>query len=113
MTLGAYTLKSFDPNGQWHLWERRDDWQRSSTGGMGEPAAKYVFYKNFGDEQTRTLAFIKNQYDVDTFMSPDSIAAAQKQNPLDQDLLQDHALPRHGRCLLVRHHHEPAESPVG
>ena len=82
VTLGAYTLKSFDPNGQWHLWERRDDWQRSSTGWMGEPAAKYVFYKNFGDEQTRTLAFIKNQYDVDTFMSPDGIAAAQKQNPL-------------------------------
>ncbi len=82
VTLGAYTIKSFDPNGQWHLWQRRDDWQRSSTGALGMPAAKYVFYKNFGDEQTRTLAFIKNQYDVDTFMSPDSIAAAQKQNPL-------------------------------
>lgn len=80
VTLGAYTLKSFDPNGQWHLWQRRDDWQRSSTGWMGEPVAKYVLYKNFGDEQTRTLAFIKNQYDVDTFMSPDGIAAAQKQN---------------------------------
>src|SRR5439155_22684799 len=49
-------------------------------GSLGEPAAKYVFYKNFGDEQTRTLAFIKNEYDVDSFMSPDSIAAAQKQN---------------------------------
>jgi peptide/nickel transport system substrate-binding protein len=82
VSLGAYTLKSFDPNGQWHLWERREDWQRSSTGWMGEPAAKYVFYKNFGDEQTRTLAFIKNQYDVDTFMSPDGIAAAKKQNEL-------------------------------
>ncbi len=82
ISLGAYVLKSFDPNGQWHLWERREDWQRSSTGWMGEPAAKYVFYKNFGDEQTRTLAFIKNQYDVDTFMSPDGIAAARKQNKL-------------------------------
>jgi peptide/nickel transport system substrate-binding protein len=80
VTLGAYTIKSFDPNGQWHLWQRRDDWQRSSTAALGQPAAKYVFYKNFGDEQTRTLAFIKNEYDVDTFMSPDSIAAAQKQN---------------------------------
>lgn len=82
VSLGAYTLKSFDPNGQWHLWERREDWQRSSTGWMGEPAAKYVLYKNFGDEQTRTLAFIRNQYDVDTFMSPDGIAAAKKQNNL-------------------------------
>src|SRR5579859_1649077 len=81
VTLGPYTLKGFDPTGQWHLWQLRDDWQRSAWGWMGQPAAKYVFYKNFGDEQTRTLAFIKNQYDVDTFMSPDSIQAAQKQNP--------------------------------
>lgn len=81
VTLGPYTIKAFDPNGQWHLWQLRDDWQRSAWGALGKPAAKYVFYKNFGDEQTRTLAFIKNQYDVDTFMSPDSIQAAQKQNP--------------------------------
>lgn len=81
VTLGAYTLKSFDPNGQWHLWERREDWERSATAALGEPGPKYVFYKNFGDEQTRTLAFIRNEYDVDTFMSPDSIEAAKKQNP--------------------------------
>lgn len=81
VTLGAYTLKSFDPNGQWHLWERREDWERSANGALGMPAPKYVWYKNFGDEQTRTLAFIKNEYDVDTFMSPDSIDAAKKQNP--------------------------------
>jgi peptide/nickel transport system substrate-binding protein len=81
VTLGPYTIKAFDPTGQWHLWQLRDDWQRSSWGALGQPAATYVFYKNFGDEQTRTLAFIKNQYDVDTFMSPDSIEAAKKQNP--------------------------------
>ncbi len=81
VTLGPYTIKSFDTTGQWHLWQRRDDWQRSAWGALGQPAAKYVLYKNFGDEQTRTLAFIKNQYDVDTFMSPDSIQGAQKQNP--------------------------------
>jgi peptide/nickel transport system substrate-binding protein len=80
VTIGPYTIKSFDPNGQWHLWQLRDDWQRSAWGDLGQPQAKYVYYKNFGDEQTRTLSFIKNQYDVDTFMSPDSIAAAQKQN---------------------------------
>jgi peptide/nickel transport system substrate-binding protein len=93
VTLGAYTIKSFDPNGQWHLWQRRDDWQRSSTGALGEPGPKYVFYKNFGDEQTRTLAFIKNEYDVDTFMSPDSIEAAKAQNPNVQTFAK--TLPYH------------------
>jgi peptide/nickel transport system substrate-binding protein len=80
VTLGPYTVKEFDPNGFWQLWVRRDDWQRSSWGWMGEPKPKYVLYKDFGPEETRSLAFIQNKYDVDTFMSPDSIKAAQAKN---------------------------------
>lgn len=80
VTLGPYTVKSFDPNGFWQLWERREDWQRSAWGWMGEPKAKYVLYKDFGTEETRTLAFVQNKYDVDTFMSPDSIQAAKTRN---------------------------------
>jgi peptide/nickel transport system substrate-binding protein len=81
VTLGPYTVKSFDPNGFWQLWELRSDWQRSGWGNLGQPKAKYVLYKDFGSEETRTLAFSKNQYDIDTFMSPDSIQAAQAKNP--------------------------------
>ncbi len=80
VTLGPYVVKSFDPNGFWQLWQRRDDWQRSSWGWMGEPKPKYVLYKDFGPEETRSLAFIQNKYDVDTFMSPESIKAAQAKN---------------------------------
>jgi peptide/nickel transport system substrate-binding protein len=80
VTLGPYVVKSFDPNGFWQLWEKRDDWKRSSWGWMGEPKPKYVLYKDFGTEETRTLAFIQNQYDVDTFMSPDSIQSAKSRN---------------------------------
>lgn len=80
VTLGPYTMHSFDPNGFWQLWERREDWERSSYGFMGEPAPKYVLYKGFGPEETRVLAFVQNQYDIDTFMSPDSIKAAQARN---------------------------------
>lgn len=80
VTLGPYVIKEFDPNGFWQLWERREDWQRSAWGWMGEPKPKYVLYKDFGPEETRVLAFVQNQYDVDTFMSPDSIKAAIAQN---------------------------------
>jgi peptide/nickel transport system substrate-binding protein len=80
VTLGPYKINSFDPNGFWQLWELRDDWQRSGWGNLGEPKAKYVLYKDFGAEETRTLAFVQNQYDVDTFMSPDSIQAAKARN---------------------------------
>jgi peptide/nickel transport system substrate-binding protein len=81
VTLGPYVVKSFDPNGYWQLWQRRPDWKRSAWGWMGEPKPLYVLYKDFGTEETRTLAFIQNQYDVDTFMSPDSIQAAEARNP--------------------------------
>jgi peptide/nickel transport system substrate-binding protein len=80
VTLGPYVVKEFDPNGFWQLWERREDWQRSAWGWMGEPKPKYVLYKDFGPEETRVLAFVQNQYDVDTFMSPDSIKAAKARN---------------------------------
>ncbi len=75
--LGPYTLKEFDPSGYWALWQRREDYKNSSWGWEGEPKAKYVLYKDFGTEDKRVLAFTQNMYDVDTFMSPDSIKAAQ------------------------------------
>ena len=77
VTLGPYVMTEFDPNGFWALWERREDWERSAWGWMGEPRPRYVLYKDFGPEETRVLSFVQNQYDVDTFMSPDSIRAAQ------------------------------------
>ncbi len=82
VTLGPYTVKEYDPNGFWQLWERREDWERSAWGWMGEPSPKYVLYKDFGPEESRVLAFVQNQYDVDTFMSPDSIKGAQQRNDL-------------------------------
>ena len=36
VSLGAYTLRDFDPNGKWFLWERREDWQRTSVARLGE-----------------------------------------------------------------------------
>jgi peptide/nickel transport system substrate-binding protein len=81
VTLGPYKIKEYDPNGFWQLWELREDWERSGWGNMGEPKPKYVLYKDFGTEETRALAFVQNQYDVDTFMSPDSIEAAKARNP--------------------------------
>jgi peptide/nickel transport system substrate-binding protein len=80
VTIGPFILKEFDPNGFWALWERRDDWQRSAWGWMGDIKPKYVLLQDFGPEEKRVLAMVQNQYDVDTFMSPDSIKAAQKRS---------------------------------
>ena len=82
VTLGPYTVKEYDPNGFWQLWELREDWERSAWASLDEDGymPKYVLYKDFGPEETRSLSFVQNQYDVDTFMSPDSIKAAQARN---------------------------------
>ena len=82
VTLGPYIVKEFDPSGFWQLWELRDDWQRSAWAALDEDGymPRYVLYKDYGPEETRSLSFVQNQYDVDTFMSPDSIKAAQRRN---------------------------------
>ena len=30
VSLGAYVLHSYDPNGKWFIWQKRDDWQRTT-----------------------------------------------------------------------------------
>jgi len=82
VTLGPYTVKEFDPSGFWQLWELREDWERSAWAALDEDGymPKYVLYKDYGPEETRSLSFVQNAYDVDTFMSPDSIKAAQRRN---------------------------------
>jgi peptide/nickel transport system substrate-binding protein len=95
LTLGPYKVKEFDPNGFWQLWELREDWQRSAWASLDTDGymPKYVLYKDFGPEETRSLSFIQNQYDVDTFMSPDSIKAAQGRN--DKITTFSSAMPYH------------------
>ncbi len=83
VTLGPYTVKEYDPSGFWQLWQLRDDWQRSAWAFLDKDGfmPKYVLYKDYGPEETRSLSFVQNAYDVDTFMSPESIKAAQAMNP--------------------------------
>jgi peptide/nickel transport system substrate-binding protein len=113
VTLGPYVVKEYDPNGFWQLWERREDWERSAWGWMGEPKPKYVLYKDLGPEETRVLAFVQNQYDVDTFMSPDSIKAAQQRN--NKVTTFSPTLPYHnmddacGYGVLINQHKAPLD----
>ena len=82
VTLGPYVVKEFDPNGFWHLWELREDWERSAWADLDQDGymPKYVLYKDYGPEEVRSLSFVQNKYDVDTFMSPDTIKAVQDLN---------------------------------
>jgi len=62
---GPYKLHSFDPQGAWTAWERREDWDKSPTGIMyGMPKPKYVIYQYFADEGAQILAQLTHQLDV-------------------------------------------------
>ncbi len=63
--VGPYKLHSFDPQGAWTAWERREDWDKSPTGIMyGMPKPKYVIYQFFADEGAQILAQLTHQLDA-------------------------------------------------
>ena len=62
---GPYVLHSYDPAGEWTIWEKREDWQNSPTGIMfGEPVPNYVVLQNYGTEGAKIVAQLTHQLDV-------------------------------------------------
>lgn len=62
---GPYKLHSFDPQGNWTAWERREDWDKSPTGIMyGQPQPRYIIFQAFADEGAQILAQLTHQLDV-------------------------------------------------
>jgi peptide/nickel transport system substrate-binding protein len=72
---GPYKLHSFDPQGFWTAWERREDWDKSPTGMMyGEPKAKYIVIQAFDNEGAQILSQMNHELDV-TELSADGLKA--------------------------------------
>jgi peptide/nickel transport system substrate-binding protein len=62
---GPYKLHSFDPQGGWTAWEKREDWDKSPTGILyGEPQPQFIVYQFYADEGTQILAQLTHQLDV-------------------------------------------------
>ena len=82
---GPYTVMDYDPNGQWILYQLREDWQQSTLGVVNgtdmEPAAKYVWFRVLGDATTRQMAMINNEVDVLCEVTPEMLDVMVAQNP--------------------------------
>jgi peptide/nickel transport system substrate-binding protein len=77
---GPYKLHSYDPNGFWVAWEKRDDWQNSPTGILfGEPKPKYIVYRSFANEGAKILAQLTHDLDVAN-LSSDGLKALLSQS---------------------------------
>ncbi len=81
VSLGAYKLRDYDPNGKWVLWERREDWQRTSVARLGEVSVKYVMYIDPGPSDKRVLAQMAHELDVIHDITPEGRITLAKQSP--------------------------------
>jgi peptide/nickel transport system substrate-binding protein len=79
VSLGAYTLYSFDPNGGWFIWQLRDDWQRTTIGRFGKPGPKYVAYIDPGPPDKRVIAQLNHELDIIHDTSPEGMFTLAKQ----------------------------------
>ncbi|HEY3473595.1 MAG TPA: ABC transporter substrate-binding protein [Anaerolineales bacterium] len=62
---GPYKLHSFDPQGGWTAWEKREDWDKTPTGMLyGEPKPRYIIFQFFENEGAQILAQLNHELDV-------------------------------------------------
>jgi peptide/nickel transport system substrate-binding protein len=81
VSLSAYTLKSYDPNGKWYIWQKRADWQRTTLARFGEPGPKYVAYIDPGPPDKRVILQENHQLDIIHDTSPEGVFALVKHSP--------------------------------
>ncbi len=80
VSLSAYKLKDFDPNGNWYLWEKREDWQKTSMGLIGEPGPKYAMYTAPGPSDKRVIAQTQHNLDVIHDLAPEGMIKLAKES---------------------------------
>ncbi|PNR97918.1 peptide ABC transporter [Petrotoga olearia DSM 13574] len=81
VSLGPYVLESYDPNGYWNLWKKRDDWERSTLGKLyGEPGPNYVLYIGLSQER-RFLDQMKHELDIVHDLAPEAAISLIQNNP--------------------------------
>ena len=81
VSLGPYVLKDYDPNGNWYLWQRREDWQRTSLARFGMPAPKYAMYIAPGPSDKKVIAQKAGDLDVIHDIAPEGMVTLAKTNP--------------------------------
>jgi len=80
VSLGAYVLHGYDPNGKWFIWQLRGDWQRTSIARFGKPGPKYVVYMDAGPPDKRVIAQLNHQLDIVHDTSPEGMFTLVRQS---------------------------------
>ena len=81
VSLGAYTLHSFDPNGTWYIWEKRPDWEKTALGMVGVPKPKFIIYRNNISTDNRLIEMRNGNLDMVHDLTPEGTFSIVQQDP--------------------------------
>ena len=81
VSLGPYTLHSFDPNGTWYIWEKRADWEKTTLGMVGEPKPKFIIYRNNISTDNRLIEMRNGNLDMVHDLTPEGTFSIVQQDP--------------------------------
>ena len=81
ISLGSYVLKDYDSNGDWYIWERREDWEKTTLARFGMPAPKYAMYVSPGPSDKKVIAQTAGDLDVIHDMAPEGQITLARTNP--------------------------------
>lgn len=72
---GPYTLNSFDPNGSWYIWEKREDWDKTAIAEWGEPGPQYIIYRSIPSLDRRLIEMVNGDLDMIHDLTPEGMFA--------------------------------------
>lgn len=78
--LGPYTLHSNDPNGAWYIWEKREDWERTTVAQYGEPAPQYIIYRSIPNIDNRLIEMVNGNLDMIHDVTPEAMFSLVEQD---------------------------------
>lgn len=81
VSIGPYVLDSYDPQGYWFLFKKREDWQRTSVGQLyGEPKPNYVLFIYYGTDDRKVMAQARHELDMIFDLTPEAWEVLRKRN---------------------------------
>ncbi|MCS7201391.1 MAG: ABC transporter substrate-binding protein [Dictyoglomus sp.] len=90
VSLGPYILNKYDPSGYWWLFERREDWIRTSVGQIyGMPSPKYVLFIYYGPDEKKIMAQSRHELDLITDLTPEAWEVLRRSNPFSRVWYRD------------------------
>ena len=80
VSLGAYVLHSYDPDGKWYIWQLRDDWQRTTLGALRQARPEIPRLYRPGPPDKRVIAQLNHELDVIHDIAPEGMFTLAKQS---------------------------------